>query len=141
MQSYNPGTKIVVWGCHGGDSQRFNINNSNGEIRIYNNSLCLDGRNGDGRDLIISQCNGSATQKWYVNNLPTGDNVPRNIADSDRRRSAVAPGQIQNQGNSLCIDIKIREDRQQGNCDVAMQRRAQSIAAGIRCSAPPRLFP
>lgn len=104
-QSTAQNSKIVAWPCHGGTSQQFLVR-SDGTIRLFNMNNCLDARNGDGRDLIFAQCNGSATQRWYVNNLPVPENIPKTEAESASRRSNVSPGQIQNQGNSLCIDIK-----------------------------------
>lgn len=103
--SRNAGTKIVAHDCHGGESQQF-ILRTDGTIRLFNEGLCLDGKNGEGRDLIFDNCNGNRTQRWYVNRVSTADNIPKTWQESENRRFEESKGQIQNEANNSCIDIK-----------------------------------
>jgi hypothetical protein len=61
------GTPVIIWPCHGGRNQQWNITRS-GEIRGIGNK-CLDvsgGGSGDGTPVVIWPCHGGANQKWRV---------------------------------------------------------------------------
>ena len=66
-----PGYQLILWDCHGGESQQFTID-SNGEIRVF--GLCLDafGGGGNNGDAVGTYpCNGGANQKWTQ--APSGE--------------------------------------------------------------------
>lgn len=97
-QSRTPGSPLVAFDCEGVDSQQFRIN-ADGTINLFSNQLCLDGREGSGHPVIFDRCDGAATQRWYLGTLP---GLPQTMNNNDEARQG---GQIQNQGNNLCLDI------------------------------------
>ena len=70
--SREPGTRLAIWPCHGGENQRFALPapGTSGEIRVYAGAagaLCLDAAGGDGRNgdaIVIWPCHGGANQQW-----------------------------------------------------------------------------
>lgn len=107
-QSRNPGSPIVAYDCHGGESQLFQVNPS-GTINLFDTSLCLDAKNGPGQPLVFDWCNGGASQKFYVNNLIRTTALPRNWDQSRPLRPGATPGQLQSQDSSRrnpCVDIE-----------------------------------
>lgn len=61
------GTGLIIYTCHGGTNQRWTQTAAN-ELRIYNNSKCMDaGASEQGTRVIINSCNGSNSQKWTLN--------------------------------------------------------------------------
>ena len=64
----SPGTRAVIWDCHGGQNQRWNVN-ANGTVTGASSGLCLDTLNagtGNGARTVLSTCNGGATQRWTL---------------------------------------------------------------------------
>ncbi len=57
------GSPLIIWPCGGQVNQKW-TQTAAGELRIYNNTKCMDA--GTGR-VVINPCNGSANQKWAVN--------------------------------------------------------------------------
>lgn len=104
-QSFASGSPLVAAQCHGQKSQQFVIA-SNRLIRHTTEGMCLDGGNGNGGRVVTKPCSGSRTQQWFVNNIPDADNIPRTMNQARGRKSSMVMGQIQNQGNSMCVDIK-----------------------------------
>jgi hypothetical protein len=98
-QAWGSDIPIVAFDCHGGDSQQFLVEHD-GTIRSYPFHLCLDGRNGHGGALLVMECDGSPAQKWYTNSLPGLFHT------LEHKEPGQQGGQIQNQHNNLCIDIK-----------------------------------
>ena len=98
-QAWGPNVPIIAFDCHGGDSQQYWVLHD-GTIRSEPVNYCLDGRNGHGGALLVMDCDGSTAQKWYTNNLPGLFHT------SDHKEPGQQGGQIQNQSNGLCIDIK-----------------------------------
>jgi len=67
----DPGYQLILWDCHGGESQQFTIQD-NGEIRVF--GLCLDafGGGGNNGDAVGTYpCHGGANQKWTY--TPSGE--------------------------------------------------------------------
>ena len=66
------GTRVQIWTCHHGENQQWTL--TKGEIRSARRGLCLSSpilSNGkpnttNGTDLILSKCDGNASQKWIV---------------------------------------------------------------------------
>lgn len=64
-----PGTKIVIWDCQGGDNQRVTLTAA-GELRLYNGSQCVDAddnQTAPGTAVQLWTCNGGANQQWRLN--------------------------------------------------------------------------
>jgi hypothetical protein len=71
---HGPGGRVLTWGCHGGDNQRWTIS-TDGTIR--NGDLCLDaalGRMARRTAAIVWECHGGANQHWTIE----GDGTIRN---------------------------------------------------------------
>ncbi|ONI79482.1 hypothetical protein ALI144C_27185 [Actinosynnema sp. ALI-1.44] len=56
--------RVQVWGCHGNDNQRWDLDRDTGEIK--QGDLCLDGfSKREGGDVVLWPCNGKEHQKWW----------------------------------------------------------------------------
>jgi hypothetical protein len=61
-----PGTRAIIWDCHGGTNQHWNVN-PDGTITGVQSGLSLgtvNGGTGNGTGVVLQGCNGSAAQKW-----------------------------------------------------------------------------
>lgn len=64
----SPGTRVIIWDCHGGQNQQWSIN-ANGTITSARSGLCLDAYNagtGNGTQVVLWNCNGGANQRWAL---------------------------------------------------------------------------
>lgn len=66
-----PGTRLQIWACHGGENQRW-THTPSGELSVYSGGTrrCLDAEdNGvsDGTAAILWECHGGANQRWELN--------------------------------------------------------------------------
>merc|ERR1719326_147421 len=64
------GKKLWLWGCNGGDSQKWSWDSGTSSIRYTKDpSYCIDvpgGNAKDGNQLWIWQCTGGSSQKWQI---------------------------------------------------------------------------
>ncbi|GIG41178.1 beta-1,3-glucanase family protein [Cellulomonas phragmiteti] len=63
---YEPGTRVVMWGCHGGTNQRWEL--TGGTVRTQGNQ-CLDvtwGATTNGTPVQLATCSGNAAQRWVL---------------------------------------------------------------------------
>ena len=64
--SQTDGTALIIYTCSGSTNQRW-TRTAAGELRIYNNSKCMDaGGNQQGSAVTINSCNGGGSQKWTL---------------------------------------------------------------------------
>jgi hypothetical protein len=62
------GTKAILWDCHGGANQRWNVN-ANGTITNAQSGKCLDADSrgtANGTKIILWSCNGGTNQQWTL---------------------------------------------------------------------------
>jgi len=62
------GTPVIIYACHGGANQKWDIpaSGTTGTIKVYG-SMCLDAAGGQGNDsdqIIIWACHGGLNQQW-----------------------------------------------------------------------------
>ena len=65
--SYNPGTKVDIYGCNPSGAQQWNVNNN----QVISNGLCLDvygAQTGNGAPVDLWNCSGAPNQVWLVQN-------------------------------------------------------------------------
>ena len=80
--SQTNGTGLIIYTCSGASNQRWTHTSAN-ELRIYNNSKCMEAGTSAGSRAVITSCTGSSSQKWTFN----------------------ANGTISNVGSGLCLDV------------------------------------
>jgi hypothetical protein len=62
------GTKAILWDCHGGNNQRWNVN-ANGTITNAQSGKCLDADSrgtANGTRIILWSCNGGTNQQFTL---------------------------------------------------------------------------
>ena len=58
------GTQLIVWDCHGGANQQWNVNTS-GTVTNVQTGLCLDvNETANNSAATVATCNNSAGQRW-----------------------------------------------------------------------------
>lgn len=63
---FEPGTPVVMWSCHGGSNQRWQL--TGGTVRTLNDQ-CLDvtwGATANGTPVQLATCSGNAAQRWVL---------------------------------------------------------------------------
>jgi len=79
------GTPLQIYTCNGGSNQGFAFTAA-GELRVFNNTQCVQPQSGSGTAgmaAVIAACNGQANQRWTFN----------------------ANGSIASQASGLCLDV------------------------------------
>lgn len=68
------GTELVIYTCNGAANQRW-TRTASGELRVYENPMCMEAGGSAGSKAVINPCTGSDTQKWDLNANGTVTNV------------------------------------------------------------------
>jgi dienelactone hydrolase len=71
--SQTNGTGLIIYTCNGGSNQRW-TQTAASDLRIYNNSRCMEAGGANSR-AAINSCSGSNSQKWTFNSNGTISNV------------------------------------------------------------------
>jgi hypothetical protein len=64
------GTAAIIWDCHGGTNQQWNLN-ANGTITGVQSGLCLDvsgAATANGSKIQLWSCHGGTNQQWSLRN-------------------------------------------------------------------------
>lgn len=65
-RSSRTGTRVIIWDCHGGSNQRWNLTSA-GELRVFDDAVCLGATGSaatNGGRPTIGACDGSGSQQW-----------------------------------------------------------------------------
>ena len=72
--SQTNGTGLIIYTCNGAANQRWTQTTA-GELRVYNNTKCMEAGASAGSRAVINSCTGSNSQKWTFNANGTVTNV------------------------------------------------------------------